>query len=126
MTSVTSLASYNLENFADKLSFALQNSALGILITFSVLVLLFVVVKIVASVISGKQNKESSTAPAEKKEAPVAAPVPAAVPTPVAQSEDNGELIAAITAAISLMLEAEGKDPRGFRVVSFRRSSSRK
>ena len=39
---------------------------------------------------------------------------------------DDGELIAAITAAISLMLESEGKDPRGFRVVSFRRSSSRK
>ena len=126
MTSVTSLSSYSFENFSDKVKFALQNSLLGILITFSVLVLLFVVVKIVASVISGKQNKESSTAPAEKKEAPVAAPAPAAVPAPVAKSDDNGELIAAITAAISLMLEAEGKDPRGFKVVSFRRSSSRK
>ena len=124
MTSVTSLVSYNLETFSDKVKFALQNSLLGILITFSVLVLLFFVVKLVASIIIGGQKKASD--PAEKKQTPAAAPVPAAVPAPVAKSEDNGELIAAITAAISLMLEAEGKDPRGFRVVSFRRSSSRK
>ena len=35
---------------------------------------------------------------------------------------DDGAVIAAITAAISMMLESEGKDPRGFRVVSFKRS----
>ena len=36
------------------------------------------------------------------------------------------EIVAAISAAISAILEGEGKDPKGFRVVSFRRSSSRK
>ncbi len=35
---------------------------------------------------------------------------------------DDGAVIAAITAAVSMVLASEGKDPRGFRVVSFKRS----
>ena len=117
---LTSLAAENPESLAEKGIYALENSALGIIITFSVLILMAIVVRIVAGVINGKKKTDRSV------EAPVPTPTPAAAPTPVPTATDDGELIAAITAAISLMLESEGKDPRGFRVVSFRRSSSRK
>ena len=41
------------------------------------------------------------------------------------EETDGGETVAAITAAVALLLESEGKPPMGFRVVSFRRSSTR-
>ena len=41
------------------------------------------------------------------------------------EENDGGETVAAITAAVALLLESEGKPPMGFRVVSFRRSSTR-
>jgi len=111
------------ETMTEKAMFALENSLLGLLIVFSVLAVLFIVVKIVASILSRKKEEKK---PAETKApAHVAAPAPTPAPVPTAATND-GEIIAAITAAISLMLEAEGKDPRGFRVVSFRRSSQRK
>ena len=119
---LTALAAENPQTMTEKAMYALENSLLGILITFSVLVVLCLVVKIAANILRGKkENKTSNDSPV----APAPAPAPHSAPTPVATA-DNGELIAAITAAISLMLEAEGKDPRGFRVVSFRRSSQRK
>ena len=119
--SITNLASLatdvNLETLGDKAMFALENSVLGLLIVFSVLAVLFIVVRIVAGVFGAKSEKKA----VEKAPAPTPTPTPA--PAPIT---DDGEIIAAITAARSLMLEAEGKDPRGFRVVSFRRSSTRK
>lgn len=112
-------------NMGDKTKFALENSLLGVMIVFSVLVLMFIIVKIVSSVMVGRKEKKEESMPSE---APAPAPAATVAPTPVpaVATVSDGELVAAITAAISLMLEAEGKDPRGFRVVSFRRSSSRK
>ena len=124
--SVALLAAENPQNLAEKAMFALENSVLGMLIIFSVLAVLFLVIKLVGNIISGNNKEEK----AEKKTAPAATsvtPTPAPAPvTAAANVSNDGEIIAAITAAISMMLEAEGKDPRGFRVVSFRRSSSRK
>ena len=125
--SITNLASLatdvNLETLGDKAMFALENSVLGLLIVFSVLAVLFIVVRIVAGVFGAKSEKKA----VEKAPAPTPTPTPAPAPMPApAPITDDGEIIAAITAAISLMLEAEGKDPRSFRVVSFRRSSTRK
>jgi sodium pump decarboxylase gamma subunit len=122
VTNTSALAAdVKLDTFGEKAAYALENSLLGVLIVFAVLVLLSLVVKLVASILTSKEKK--AKAPAEKAVAP--APAPAPVPAPTAASND-GEIVAAITAAISLMLEAEGKDPHGFRVVSFRRSSTRK
>ena len=53
------------------------------------------------------------------------APIKRAAPKkkkPREHHSDDGAVVAAFTAAISMMLESEGKDPRGFRVVSFKRS----
>ena len=124
MTIVTSLAKYNLDTIADKSKFAIENFLLGLLITFSVLLLLSLVVKLVATVMgaSVKEAKTDKKTSGERKPTPAEAPSPVAPTAPSTATEDSGEIIAAITAAISLMLEAEGKDPRGFRVVSFKRS----
>ena len=122
--SVALLAAENPQTLAEKAMYALENSLLGVIITFSVLAVLFIIVKLAGNILSRNKNE----AKAESKTAPT---VPSAPPTPTPaatapKTGDDGEIIAAITAAISMMLEAEGKDPRGFRVVSFRRSSSRK
>ena len=121
ITAISALsAEIQLDTMNDKVMFALENSLLGVIIVFAVLALLSLVVKLVASILSPKEKK----APAEKASAPT--PTPAPAPTPAAATSDDSEIVAAITAAISLVLESEGKDPNGFRVVSFRRSSTRK
>ena len=112
-------AEANLDTLGEKAMFALENSVLGILIVFAVLALLCLIVRLVASILTPKEKKK----PAEKAVAPAPSPTPAPTPTP---ATNDGEIVAAITAAIALMLESEGKDPKGFRVVSFRRSSTRK
>lgn len=126
--SMTALASEGEKGFLDAFKSDGLYAVLGILIVFSVMILLFLVLKIATAIISGSVGSKESKTEKKASSAPVpsSAPAPAAVPAPAAAPTNDGELIAAITAAISMMLEAEGKDPRGFRVVSFRRSSSRK
>ena len=123
---MTALASEGEKGFLDAFKSDGLYAVLGLLIVFAVMILLFLVLKIATALISGstgsKESKTEKTAPP----APAAAPAPAPAPVPVTAPANEGEIVAAITAAISMMLEAEGKDPRGFRVVSFRRSTSRK
>ena len=68
-----------------------------------------------------KKNKQKAHAPAEVS---VATPAPAAAAAESVQ--DDGELVAVITAAIAAMIESgDYKDEfkGGFRVVSFKRSA---
>lgn len=102
-----------IENMADRLSAAGQTVVIGMLAVFSVLAILWLVLSIM--------GKFFTTAPkAEKKQEPAAAPVvvqPVQTNAPVSNDE---EIVAAITAAISLMLD---KPQSAFRVVSFRQTS---
>ena len=63
--SVALLAAENPQTLAEKAMFALENSLLGVIITFSVLAVLFMIVKLVGNILSGNKNK----AKAEKKTA---------------------------------------------------------
>ena len=105
-----------IENMADRLSAAGQTVVLGMLAVFAVLALLWLVLAIMGKFFTNGTNKPKE----EKKEAP-AAPIAVAeavqTPAPVANDE---EIVAAITAAISLMLD---KPQSAFRVVSFRQAS---
>ena len=105
-----------IENMADRLSAAGQTVVLGMLAVFAVLAVLWLVLAIMGKFFTNGTNKPKE----EKKEAP-AAPIAVAeavqTPAPVANDE---EIVAAITAAISLMLD---KPQSAFRVVSFRQAS---
>lgn len=114
-------------SFGERLEYALQGTVTGMVMVFSVLGLLFGIVSLSKVVFydipeNKKKKKQKAHAP---KEASVVAPAPA----PVAESErveDNGELIAVITAAVAAMIESgDYKDEfaGGFRVVSFKRSA---
>lgn len=102
-----------IENMADRLSVAGQTVVLGMLAVFSVLAVLWLVLAIM--------GKFFTTAPkAEKKQEPVAAPVVVQPVQTSAPATNDEEIVAAITAAISLMLD---KPQSAFRVVSFRQTS---
>ncbi len=104
---------------ADAWKFAGQMTLMGMLMVFSVLATLWGVLAIFKLVFAGKTKK----APAEKKSAPapVAPAAKPAAPAPVAPAEDNGQLIAVITAAVAAYRASEG-EVGGFRVVSFKRA----
>ena len=109
----------------ERTTYALSHTAVGMLIVFGVLGVIWAILAVFKIVFGGKtEKKESAPAPA-KKAAPVAAPAPAAAPEPVvATASSDEEIVAAITAAITLMREAEGSTGT-FRVVSFRRTGTR-
>lgn len=104
------------ETFGDRVADALTMLVKGMLMVFLVLAILMVILMIMeryfASKNEPKKEKQEDTAAHE-------AEVPAA---PVA--EDNGALVAAITAAIAMTLASEQggtTNANGFRVVSFKR-----
>ena len=102
-----------IENMADRLSAAGQTVVLGMCAVFAVLAVLWLVLAIM--------GKFFTTAPkAEKKEEPAAAPVVVQPVQTSAPATNDEEIVAAITAAISLMLD---KPQSAFRVVSFRQTS---
>ena len=112
-----------LESFSDRLSAAGQVVLLGMLAVFAVLALLWVVLAIMGKFFTKTPAQKSS----KKTEAP-AVETPAVTETAqVAEDTANDEeIVAAITAAITLMLEAENAPgtSKGFRVVSFKRTSN--
>ena len=120
------------EGFNDRLGYAVQGTVTGILMVFSVLTLLCLILyasKLVFYDIPNKKNEKAAAAKAAKIAASVAAKEeksevaePAAEPVAV---QDDGELIAVITAAVAAMIESgeyKNEFVGGFRVVSFKRS----
>ena len=105
-----------IENMTDRLSAAGQTVVLGMVAVFSVLAILWLILAIM-----GRFFTKDTSEPSENN-APSAPSAPATqtTPTPVAAPANDAEIIAAITAAISIMLD---KPQTAFRVVSFRQSS---
>jgi sodium pump decarboxylase gamma subunit len=103
---------------SERLSEAGVMIVLGVLMVFAVLATIMIVLMIMERVFAKKGKSEAP----KKEAAPKVAPAPA--PAPVVQ-QDDGAVIAAITAAISLMLAESGDATYqgGFRVVSFKRSN---
>ena len=106
--------------FADRTSEALRVSLLGMGMVFAVLAILWGVLEIFRYVFYDLPNKGKSEE--KKSEKPAKAePAPAPVVTEVAVADD-GEIVAAITAALCVVLD---KPATGFRVVSFRKTGTR-
>lgn len=104
---------------SDRVTVSLQTSLLGLGTVFAVLALLWGALVLFRVVFAGIEKKSANAA----DEAPAAAvPTPVEVVPNAAEVSDDSEVVAAITAAISVMLD---KPATSFRVVSFRRSGSR-
>ena len=100
----------------DRLSLSLSTMGVGMLVVFSGLVILIACIYAM-TVFTGR--KKAAKAP-EAAPAPKAAPAPAPVVEPEPEADD-GEIIAAITAAIAAVWQAEGKES-GFVVRRVRRT----
>lgn len=96
-----------------------QTVVLGMGMVFAVLGLLWAILSVFKLVFAGKSPKE----PKPVKVKPVKEkPVEKAAPAPVAQAQDDGALIAVITAAVAAYMAESGEEyTGGFRVVSFAR-----
>lgn len=90
----------------------------GMLTIFLVLSILWAAIEVMHRVLH-KDKKET-----KKESAPVAAPAPVATPAPapVVEAQDDGAIVAAITAAIMAM-RSENGESSAFRVVSFKRAN---
>ena len=108
---------------AQRIEYAISVTIQGMLMIFAVLALLWGVVAIFKVVLHDIPKKRAA-----KKQALAAAvakvSVPAEEPAEIAPTTDEGEIVAAITAAIAATLasdEYKGQFESGFRVVSFTR-----
>ena len=102
----------------DRLSLSLSTMGVGMLVVFTGLVILIACITVMTS-ITGRKKAPKAAAAAPVKAAPAPAPVPAE-PEP---EEDDGAVIAAITAAIAAVWQAEGNGS-GFVVRRVRRAQS--
>jgi len=105
-----------------RLAYAGRMTVVGLGMVFAVLALLWLVLTVFF-----RQKKEKPTAPKQEAPAPVAPPAP--VSETLVNDGVDGATVAAITAAISAMIESDpalkSQFAGGFRVVSFRRVGSR-
>ena len=98
---------------------------LGMVAIFSVLALLWFLIEFLHRLLTEEKKPiDQPKAPVVQPKAVVQPSAPVAEAAPVA-TEDDGALIAAITAAISAAMAEEGYTG-GFRVVSFKRASVRR
>ena len=105
--------------FSERASESLTMVVMGMVMIFLVLAIIMIVLMMMERAFAGEGKSKEV-----KKEAPLPAPQ-VSEPAPVASVEDDGAVIAAITAAISAMLAESGDTAYtgGFRVVSFKRSN---
>ena len=91
---------------AETLTMMWQTVVLGMGMIFAVLALLWVILSVFKLVFAGKTPKEPK--PVKEKSVKVA-PAPKAEPAPVAATQDDGALIAVITAAVAAYMAESAK-----------------
>ena len=109
-------------NIGSILQYGLSVALVGMGTVFLGLIILIALIKLMEYCIPKNVGKTAApaAAPAAAKTAAAAAPAAPAAP----KAADNGELIAVISAAVAMMLEAEGKSGSGFTVRSVRRMTT--
>ena len=114
---------------SERLRIGLETAVIGLMMVFAILMILWgvlVLFRIFFYELPKKRREADKPAvpEPEPEPAPAVREAPAAAETP-----DDAELVAAITAAVSAYLEAESAETdipaTGFRVVSFRRAGRR-
>jgi Na+-transporting methylmalonyl-CoA/oxaloacetate decarboxylase gamma subunit len=111
----------------ERVAYALRMLIVGLGAVFAILALLWGILVLARILLhdmpARRKDKSSNVTVVAEPATPAPAPAPAPAAQPVAQ--DNGALIAVITAAVSAAMAEEGTLPAGgFRVVSFRRASN--
>ena len=107
-------------NFGERAAYAGRMALIGMATIFAALTILWGSLELFRIVLQRGSGEKAPKAP--QKAAPAAPVAPATPVTPVPTTNDS-EIVAAITAAVSLMLaEENGGVVPGFRVVSFRRT----
>jgi len=114
MNSTTILATMN---FGERMAYAGRMTLIGMMTIFVALSILW------AALVLFRKFIQRGEAQGEHKSVASAPKAPTPVQTPAPKASSDGEIVAAITAAVSMMLAEEngGRVPN-FRVVSFRRS----
>ncbi len=116
-------------SFGERLEYALQGTVTGMVMVFAVLGLLFGIIslsKVVFYDIPEKKRMKKQKAHAAVEAADAPTPAPEAESAESINAQDDGELIAVITAAVAAMIESgdyKNEFAGGFRVVSFKRSA---
>jgi Na+-transporting methylmalonyl-CoA/oxaloacetate decarboxylase gamma subunit len=113
----------------ERVAYALRMLIVGLGAVFAILALLWgvlVLSRILLHDMPARRREEEKAESAKPSTPAVVQPVvPAPVPVVQPAAQDNGALIAVITAAVSAAMADEGTlPPGGFRVVSFRRTSN--
>lgn len=120
-------------NWAERGSTAGTVALMGMVTIFAVLAILWAMIEIMHAILhkGEKKTKEPKPQKVAPEQAPKAtanqndAAIAAAIAASLAAAEDNGALVAAITAAITAA-RAESGESGAFRVVSFKRSASKR
>ena len=120
-----------LDNFGERLEYALQGTVTGILMVFAVLGLLTLILYLSKAVFydipkKKREKEKEEKAAAFKPFEPLHEPAPEVEEAAAAEADDT-ELAAVITAAIAAMLDSEeyaNQFKSGFRVVSFKRADN--
>ena len=102
---------------------------MGLLIVFSVLIVLWAVIEIMHAIVSRMENKDTSI-PETRENPTVSAPLPVADPAPAAlddEADGDDEIAAVIAAAIAAYTSGEGSTSTyNLRIKSFKRISKSK
>ncbi len=106
-------------SMGDRVAYAGRMTLIGMLTVFSALAILWGALALFRIVLQRKSGEKVTEASPKAASVAPAAPVSPVSPAP---TTNDSEIVAAITAAISVMLaEENGGTVQGFRVVSFRR-----
>lgn len=121
-------------SWAERWNYIGIGTLLGMGVVFAVLILLWLILELFHLCMSKATGKEKAEKVVEAPAPVSVAPAPVAEPVPAVEATDDGELIAAITAAIAIYLEGEAvaaspttpvsQFASGFRVVSFKKVGS--
>ena len=113
-------------SFTERIPYAVQGIATGMLMIFAVLILLAVIVSLSKYFFAPATPKAKSEEKPTEAVKPAPAPAPVAAPAPVQSADD--QLVAVLTAAVAAMIDSSeeyrSEFASGFRVVSFKRVSS--
>ena len=108
-------AETEIKPFGERTAEALGNLVLGMLVVFSVMAILCLILTFTGKFFASKDKKA-----ADKK---TEAPAPVVEETP---ADNDEEIVAAITAAITCVLASEGTPAPAFRVVSFKKTNTKR